>query len=180
MIVCGDDYERHLFHCRNVYSLVERASLHPALADTRQADKVFLTSESFRHQCTHSDRNHRAEMADHCEFVVARMTSMNVAIAATHWTQARTKIRARDVNQRFAERRSPRLVTNQWREDVAFFQKQTARDADRLLAFADVDSAGNQTAAIQANEFFFKRARQQHPAECLEEAIVRRRVFFRL
>src|SRR5436190_3071424 len=111
MIVCGDHHERHLFHCRNVYSLVECASLHPALADTRQADKVFLTSESFRHQCTYGDRNHRAEMADHCQFVVARMTSMNVAIAATHWTQARTEIRARDINQRFAKRRSPCLVT---------------------------------------------------------------------
>src|SRR5205809_3072811 len=120
MIVCGYDHERHLFHCRNVYSFVECASLHPALADTRQADKVFLTFESLCHQCTYGDRDHRAEMADHCEFVVARMTSMNVAITATHRPQARAQVRARNINQRFAECRSPRLVANQWREDVAF------------------------------------------------------------
>src|SRR6266498_4953297 len=109
MIVCGDDHERCLFHCGYVHSFMERAGLHAAFADTSEADEVFLVFKSLRHQRAHSDRNHRAEMADHCEFVVARMTSMNVAIAATHWTQARTKIRARDVNQRFAERRSPRL-----------------------------------------------------------------------
>ena len=123
MIVCGDDHERCLFHCGYVHSFVERAGLHPAFPDTSEADEVFLAFKSLRYQRAHSDRNHRAEMADHCEFVVARMTSMNVAITATHRPQARAQVRARNINQRFAECRSPRLVANQWREDVAFLQQ---------------------------------------------------------
>src|SRR5207249_7495734 len=91
MIVCGHDDERHLFHCGNVHSFMERASLHPALTDACQADKVFFTSESFRHQCAHGDRNHRAEVADHRKFVVARVTSMNVAVASTHRPEARAQ-----------------------------------------------------------------------------------------
>src|SRR5215470_6551417 len=106
-------------------------------------------------------------MTDHCEFVLARMTSMNVAVAAAHRPQARAKIRARDVNQRFAEGGASRLVANQWREYVAFLQKQTTRHADCLLAFADVDPACDQAAAVETNELFLKRAREKHPPKRL-------------
>src|SRR5882724_12669543 len=123
MIICGDDHERCLLHCGYVHSFVERAGLHPAFPDTREADEVFLAFKSLRHQSAHSDRNHCPEMADHCEFVVARMTSMNVAITATHRTLPRAQICARHINQRFAECRSSCLVANQWREDVAFLQQ---------------------------------------------------------
>src|SRR5437867_8410580 len=99
---------------------MELAGLHPAFPYTRESYEVFLAFKSLLHQRAHSDRHHRPEMADHCEFVVARMTSMNVAITATHRPQARAQVRARHINQRFAECRSPRLVANQWREDVAF------------------------------------------------------------
>jgi hypothetical protein len=178
MIVCGHDHERHLFHCGNVHSFVERASLHPALTDACQADKVFFTSESFCHQCAHGNRNHRAEVADHRKFVVARMTSMNVAVASAHRPEARAQICARHINERLAERRASRLVANQWRKDVAFLQKQTACDAYSFLAFADINSARNQATSIETNELFLERTRQQHPAKCLEEAIVRRRGLF--
>src|SRR5206468_9698118 len=178
MIVCGHDNERHLFHCGNVHSFLERASLHPALTDACQADKVFFTSESFRHQCAHGDRNHRAEVADHRKFVVARVTSMNVAVASTHRPEARAQIRARHINERLAERRASRLVANQWREDVAFLQKQTACHAYSFLAFADINSARDEATSIETNELFLERTRQQHPAKCLEEAIVRRRGLF--
>src|SRR5206468_6569132 len=123
MILSGNDHERYLIHCGYVHSFMERASLHAAFADTSEADEVFLVFKSLRHQRAHSDRNHRAEMADHCEFVVARMTSMNVAITSTHRPLPRAQIRARHINQRLAECKSPCLVANQWRGDVAFLQQ---------------------------------------------------------
>ena len=80
-------------------------------------------------------------MTNHCQFIVARMPSVNVAVTPAHRTEARPEIRARDVDQRFAKRRSPGLVANQRRKNVALFQKQAARDADRFLALADVNAA---------------------------------------
>src|SRR5437660_5874283 len=158
---------------------MKRAGLHPAFADARQADEVFVTFQSLCHQCADGYRNHRAQMADHGEFVVERMTSMNVAVASAHWSQTRPKIRARHVNQRFAECGSTCLIANQWREDIAFLQKQTARDTDCLLAFADINSACDQATAIETNELFLKRTREKHPANRLEEPIVRRRSLVR-
>src|SRR4029453_19578522 len=92
--------------------------------------------------------------------------------------QDRAKIRAGDVDQWFAECGSSCLVANQWREDVALLQKQTASHADCFLAFPDVNSTSDQTAAIKTDELFFKRACQQHPTKCLEKALMRRRSLF--
>ena len=97
MIVCGDDHERHLFHVGNVHSFVKRTGLHPAFADAGKADEVFLALKTFRQQRAHRDRNHRAEMADHREFILPRMTPMNVAVAPAHRAEARAEVRARDV-----------------------------------------------------------------------------------
>src|SRR5205823_11502384 len=102
MIVCGDDHERCLLHCGYVHSFVERAGLHPAFPDTSEADEVFLAFKSLRHQRVHSERNHRAETADHGAFVVARMISMNVAITATHRPLAPAQGRARNMKLPFA------------------------------------------------------------------------------
>src|SRR6266487_2903317 len=77
----------------------------------------------------------------------------------------------------FAERRSSRLIANQWREDVALLQKQSAGHANRFLPTADVDATRDQTAAIETYELFFERAREQHPTKCFEKALMWR-VFF--
>src|SRR6266571_40755 len=111
-------------------------------------------------------------MTNHGKFVLARMAAVNVAVASAHRAEARAEIRARYVEQRFAKCGSSGLVANQWREDVAFLQKQTASRAHRFLTLANVNATGDQTAAIEADEFFFKRARQQHPAKCLEKAFM--------
>jgi hypothetical protein len=100
---------------------------------------------------------------------------MNVAITPTHWAPSRAKISAGDVQQRLTESGSPSLVPNQRRKDIAFLQKQTARDANRLLAFADIDAPSDQATSIKTNEFFLERTRQQHPAERFEESFVRQR-----
>src|SRR6476620_5047030 len=115
MIVCRDDNERHLFDSSDIHSLMERTGLHSAFADARKADEVFLAFKSLGHQCADRDRHHRAEMTNHCEFVLARMAAVNVAVASSHRTQARAEICARDVEKRFAECGSPGLVANQWR-----------------------------------------------------------------
>src|SRR6185503_4266923 len=121
MIICRENHERYLFHRGNVHSFVKSSGLHPAFADTRKANEIFFSSKSLRHQCAYRNGNHSAEMADHREFVIARMPSMDIAVAPTHRTRARAEIRAGDVDQRFAKRRSPSLVTNQRRKNVAFF-----------------------------------------------------------
>ena len=121
MIICRDHDEGHLFHRGNVHSFVKRTGLHPAFADTREAHEIFFSFKSLRHQCADGDGNHCAEMADHRQFVVARMPSMNIAVTPAHRTEARAEIRARDVDQRFAKRRSPGLIANQRRKNVAFF-----------------------------------------------------------
>src|SRR6266566_3139279 len=104
-------------------------------------------------------------MADHGKLVLLWSPPMDVAVATAHWAKARTQISARDIQQRFAECGSSCLVANQRREDIALFQKQTARHAHRFLAFPNVDAAGDQAAPIETNEFFLQRSRQEHPAK---------------
>ena len=72
---------------------------------------------------TYRDRNHRAEVTNHGELIVQWSATMNVAVTSAHWPLPRTKISARDIDKRFAERRSPCLVANQRRKDVTLLQK---------------------------------------------------------
>src|SRR4029077_8981707 len=127
------------------------------------------------HECPDRDRDHRAKMTDHRELAVARTAPMNVAVASTHWALPRTEIGARHIDKRLAKCRPPRLIANQRREDVPILQKQSAGNADRFLAAADVDAARDQAAAIKTDEFLFERSRQQHPAKRFEESLMRRR-----
>src|SRR5713226_3213798 len=113
-------------------------------------------------------------MTDHGELTVARLATMNVAIAPAHWSLPRAKISTRNIDNRFAKRRTAGLIANQGRKDVAFLQKHSATDADRFLTFADVNAAGDLTAAIKTDQLFLERARKQHPAKRLEESLMNR------
>src|SRR5260370_12456918 len=106
MIVRRHDNERHLFDCGEVHAFVKRAGLHSAFANAAQTDKVFFTVESLRHQCTYRDRNHRAEVTNHGELIVHWSATMNVAVTSAHRPPPRTKLRARDIDERFAKRQS--------------------------------------------------------------------------
>src|SRR5881397_3465274 len=97
MIICRDDDQRHLFYCRDIHSFVKRTGLHSAFADARQADKIFLSLKAFRHQRAYSNRNHRAEMANHGKLVVPWSASMDVAVTSAHWTLARPEISSCDI-----------------------------------------------------------------------------------
>src|SRR5437588_10305110 len=99
-------------------------------------------------------------MADHGQLAVARAAAVNVAVASSHRPGARTKICARDIDQRFAKGGPAGLVTNEGREDVSLLQENSASDANCFLAFADVDATGDPTAAIHAGELFFECSRQ--------------------
>src|SRR5205085_12458557 len=114
-------------------------------------------------------------MTDHCQLTVGRFAAMNISVTAAHWSLARPKISARNIEQRFAKRGATSLIANQRREDVALLQKQSAGNADRFLAFTNVNSAGDLAAAIKADQFFFERAREQHPAKRFQEPLVHRR-----
>src|SRR5438045_6315730 len=133
----------------------------------------------FRHQCAHSYRNHRAEMTDHRELTFARLSAMNVAVAPAHGSLSRAKISAGNIDDRLSKRRATGLIANQRRKDVAFLQKQSASDADRFLAFTDVNPAGDLAAAIKADQFLLESAGEQHPAKRLEESLMRRRFLSR-
>src|SRR5438132_13126563 len=103
-------------------------------------------------------------MTDHGQLAVARAAAVNIAVASPHWPCPGSKIGTCDIDQRLAKGGAARLIANEGREDVAFLQKDSASDADCFLAFADVNAAGDPTAAIHTGKFFFKRSRQQHPA----------------
>src|ERR1700719_122029 len=133
----------------------------------------------FRHQRAHSYRNHRAEVTDHRELTFARLSAVNVAVAPAHGSLSRAKISAGNIDDRLSKRGAPGLIANQRRKDVAFLQKQSASDADRFLAFTDVNSAGDLAAAIKADQFLLECAREQHPAKRLEESLMRRRFLSR-
>src|SRR5882724_6650020 len=106
MIVRRDNYEGHLFDSGDVHSFMERTGLHPTFPDARQTDEVFLSLRSFCHQRAYSNRNHRAEVTDHRKLIFLWATPMNITVASAHRSEARAKIRARDVEEWFAERGS--------------------------------------------------------------------------
>ena len=72
---------------------------------------------------------------------------------------------------RFAERQPPGLVADQRRENVALAQRHPDANAERLLAAAEEDAAGDFAAAIKAGEFLVQRARQKHQAISLDERV---------
>ena len=82
-------------------------------------------------------------MTNHRELIIARPATMNIAVASAHRPESRAEIGAGNIDKRFAKRRSASLIANERREDVLLFQKQSASDADRFLAFADVNAAGD-------------------------------------
>src|SRR5260370_42532798 len=100
---------------------------------------------------------------------------MNVAVASAHRSLARPEISARNIDNRFTKRRTAGLIANQRRKDVAFLQKHSASDADRFLAFADVNPAGDLAAAIKTDQLFLERARKQHPAKRFPKPLVNSR-----
>src|SRR5262249_50442385 len=100
---------------------VKRTGLHSTFADTRESHEICFSFKSLRHQCADSHGNHCPEMADHRQFVAARVPSMNIAVTPAHRTETRAEIRASHVDQRFAKRGSSSLIANQRRKDVAFF-----------------------------------------------------------
>src|SRR6202011_5705880 len=111
-------------------------------------------------------------MADHGELAVARLATMNIAVASAHWSLSGAKISARNIDNRFAKRGAPGLVANQRRKDVAFLQKPSASDTDRFLAFADVDSAGDLAVRIKADMLFLECALEQDPTKRIDQSLM--------
>src|SRR6476620_10965226 len=106
-------------------------------------------------------------MTDHGELARTRATAVNVSVPSAHRAFPRAEIGARDIDERFAERGTPGLVANQWREDVAFLQKKSASHADCFLAFAQINAAGDQAAPIETGQFLLENAGLEHDAEGL-------------
>jgi len=101
MIVRRDDNERDLFDSGDVHSFVERPRLHAALADARQADNFFSPRNRFA-STRHRHRNHRAEVTDHRELIIARPAPMNFRRVHAWGPWPRAKISARDVEKVFS------------------------------------------------------------------------------
>src|SRR5207247_99661 len=101
-------------------------------------------------------------------------TAMNIPVAPAHRAQARTKISARHIEERFTESRAPGLIANERREDIVLLQEDAASHAHRFLAFAEVNAAGNQAAPVKARELIFKNPRLEHDAERFEVFLMRR------
>src|SRR5436853_4507828 len=118
MIVRRNNDQRNLFDRGDVQTLMGRTSLHPAFTNRGQTDKSAFTLEFFREQDPNGHRNHRAEVADHGQLSFSGPASVDIAVASSHRALSRAKISAGDVDQRFAERGTSCLVTNQWCEYV--------------------------------------------------------------
>src|SRR5947209_2121223 len=116
-------------------------------------------------------------MADHGELTFARTTTMNIAIASTHWSLHRTEISAHHIDERLTKGRASRLIPNQRCEKIALLsiQKHPARGADSFLSTAEINAADDHAAAIKTREFLLEHASREHPAKCLEITLVRRR-----
>src|SRR5437870_3072145 len=99
---------------------------------------------------------------------------MNIAIAPAHRAFDRAKVSARNIDKWFAERRASGLVANERGKNIAFLQKQTTGDTDCFLPTADINTAGDQAAAIETDQFILEGARQQHPTKRFEKSFVRR------
>jgi hypothetical protein len=111
-------------------------------------------------------------MADHCELAFARPAPMNISIPATHRTLPRTKISAGHIDQWLAKGGASGLIANERPKNIAFLKEYPARDTDCFLALANVNPAGDLSSAIKADQFFFERARQKHPAKRLQKSVV--------
>src|SRR5437870_2716627 len=138
---------------------------------------MFLSLHPLRHQLADDDRNHRAEMADHCELPRLRGTTMNISVPPAHRALSRTKISARHIDQRFTESGASRLIANERCEDIPLLQKNSAGYAHCFLASAEVNAAGDQATAVKARQFILENSRLQHDAERREIFLVR--PFFR-
>src|SRR5436305_10507899 len=104
---------------------------------------------------------------------------MNIAVTAAHRAFDRAEVRARNIEQRFAERGTSRLIANQRSKHIALFQKHSARGADCFLAAAEIHTADDHAAAIKASQFFLENTREEHPAKRLEVSIVNSGFFCR-
>src|SRR4051812_48264450 len=99
-------------------------------------------------------------MADHGQLVFKRAASMNVAVAAAHWSVNRPEISSNYIKQGFAKCRTSGLIANQRTENIALFllQKHSAGGADCFLAFAKIYPAHNHAAAVQACQLLLENA----------------------
>src|SRR5438045_4396558 len=111
-------------------------------------------------------------MADHSELPFARSSAMNIAVATPHWASAGSEIGAGNIDERLPKGRSTSLITNQRCKNVALPQKHAARNAHCLLAFADIDAAGDHPAAVHAREFLLQSTGKKHPPERLQVTVV--------
>ena len=103
-------------------------------------------------------------MADHRVVALARAAAVDIALAPAHRPEARAQIGAGASSSVSPKAKRPGLIADERGEDVPFAQRHPDGDAQRFLAFAQKDAAGDLPAAIKAGEFFFDDTRQQHPA----------------
>src|SRR5436853_5414995 len=101
-------------------------------------------------------------MADHRQQTFLWPASMDVSVPATHWAESGPQISSHGVHDRFAKSQPSCSVTNQWRENISFTQRQTHRGTERLLPPAQKDPAMDFAHAIQTGEFVIQNARQKH------------------
>src|SRR5688500_12756966 len=105
-------------------------------------------------------------MTDHRQITFTRTPAMDIAVAAAHWSERRTKISANCVQQRLPKSQAACLIANQRSENIPFFQRKPHRNTERLLALASINAAVNLPGAVEAGQLVFQNSRQQHPPKC--------------
>jgi hypothetical protein len=169
VLVVGDHNDQgQLLHGCQVDRFVKSPRGRAAVTDASGADDVRDALKSPREKRARDGRNHRAEVADHCEVTIFRPAAVDVSIASAHRTQTRAQVGARRIKQALAECQPPRLIANQRREDVALAKRDSGRRTQGLLASAEKNAALDFSAAIEARVFLLGKPREQHEMVSLE------------
>src|SRR5262249_18069866 len=133
-------------------------------------NETFLASHAFGEELANNDRDHGPEVTDHRQLARCGISAVNVPVATAHRSLTRAQISARHIEQRLAESGAPRLIANERREDIALLQEKSAGHAHCFLSTANINSAGDQSATIEAGQFLLEDSGLQHPAKGFEVA----------
>lgn len=167
--------EGKFLHRRLVQCLMESPGRGAAIADGHAADHAGLAPEALRHQHAIDHRCHGAEVADHGEEPLLGTSSVDVAIATSHGPFHRSQEGPGRVHQGLSKSETGGLIPNEAGKNVAFLVVEVVAqsDAEGFLPPADVDPADDFSGSVESGKFVLQGSCQQHPAERVEEGILR-------
>jgi hypothetical protein len=147
---------------------VKSAGGGAAIAEAGGADDAGFATQTAGKKPSRNGWNHRAKVADHGVVAFTRTAAVNIAVAAAHRAELRTKIGAEGVEHGVAKSEAPGLVPDERSKNVALAEMDACGGAEGFLAAAKKDPAFDHSGAIEACEFFLQHSREKHHTVGLE------------